>query len=168
MSLVSIVSSVKSIKPCYVNVERRNSIEKSGNARLYGGADSRCGRFLGVGATARTMSHCVKASSSLMRKAALVWPDAAHRSPDSDRDGCLSSPVRASLMDGLHCQEKKGEKSGPGSPQRINTYARENLPGMLKTPIKLRSLLTAPSAVSCITSRQTSGSERVENIEHKT
>lgn len=73
----------------------------------------------------------------------------------------------ALLMNGLHCQEKKGEekKRGPGSPQRINTYARKNLPRMLKTPIELRSLLAAHSAVSCITGRQTSGSERVENIE---
>lgn len=109
------------------------------------------------------MSHYVKASSSLMREADLVWPHAARRSPIPDRDGCLSSPVMASLMNGLHCQEKKGKK-GPGSPQRINTYAPENLPRMLKPPIEPRPLLAACSAVSCITDGQTSGSERVENM----
>ncbi|CAG10731.1 unnamed protein product [Tetraodon nigroviridis] len=105
---------------CYVKVERCNSIEMSGNAQLYGSADT---RFLGVGATAHTMSHCVKASSSLMREAALVWPDAAHRSPGSDRDGCLSSPVMALLMNGLHCQEKKGKKRAwkPSEDQYVRT-----------------------------------------------
>lgn len=62
-------------------------------------------------------------------------------------------------------KRKERKKRGPGSPQRINTYARENLLRMLKTPIELRSLLAACSAVSCITGRQTSGSERVENME---
>lgn len=109
------------------------------------------------------MSRYVKASSPLMREADLVWPRTARRSPIPDRDGCLSSPVMASLMNGLRCQEKKGKK-GPGSPQRINTYARENLPHMLKTPIEPQPLLAACSAVSYITDRQTSGSERVENM----
>lgn len=85
--------------------------------------DTRYRRFLGVGATAHAMSHCVKASSSLMREAALVWPAAAHRSPGSDRDGCLSSPVMASLMNGLHCQEKKAKKGAwkPSEDQYVRT-----------------------------------------------
>lgn len=32
-----LLASIKSIKMCYVKVERRNSIEKSGKAGLYGG-----------------------------------------------------------------------------------------------------------------------------------
>lgn len=79
------------------------------------------------------MSHCVKTSSLLMREARSVWHGTARRSPFSDRDGCLSSPVMASVMNGLHCQGKKG-KRGPGSPLRINMYAQEDLLRMLKTP----------------------------------
>lgn len=85
--------------------------------------DTRSRRLLGVGATAQAMSHCAKALSSLMGEAALVWPNAAHRSSASDRDGCLSSPVMASLMNGLHCQENKGKKGAwkPSEDQYVRT-----------------------------------------------
>lgn len=51
---------------------------------------------------------------------------ARHRpsSPFSDRDGCLSSPVMASVMNGLHCQGKKG-KGGLGALRgSIRTHRR--------------------------------------------
>lgn len=143
------LSSVKSIKTCYVKVDAAIQLRSQrtlGFMEALPCADTCYGCFLGVGAHA--VSRRVKASSAMAR------PTAAHRSPGSDGDGCLSSPVMASLMNGLHRHEKKRKKRGPGSPRRINTYARENLPGMLKTPIELQSLLADGSAVSCITGRQ--------------
>lgn len=70
-----LLSSTKSIKTCYVKVERRNSIEKSGDARLYGGITAHpkhADAYWGSGATAHGVSRRVKASSSPMREAALV------------------------------------------------------------------------------------------------
>lgn len=90
--------------------------------------------LLRVRGTDHAMSPCVKASSLLMREASAVWHSTARHSPFSDRDGCLSSPVMASVMNGLHCQGEKG-KEGPGSPPRINMYAQEDLLRILKTLI---------------------------------
>lgn len=71
-----LLSSTKSIKTCYVKVERRNSIEKSGDARLYGGITAHpkhaADASWGSGATAHGVSRRVKVSSSPMREAALV------------------------------------------------------------------------------------------------
>lgn len=70
------------------------------------------------------MSHYVKASSSLRREADLLWPHTARRSPIPDRDGCLSSPVMVSLMNGLHCQEKKGKRGLGALRGSIRTHGR--------------------------------------------
>lgn len=81
-------------------------------------------------ATMRNRPHCVtEGFIPPMRKASLVWHGLA-RFPE--KDDCLSSAVMALVMNGLHCQRKKG----PGSSRRINTYARMDLLRMLKTLIQ--------------------------------
>lgn len=62
----------------------------------------------------------------------------------------------------------KQRKRGPGSPLRINTYAEENLPRILKSPIQPPTSPPPPlptrSAVSCITDRQASGRRWAGNV----
>lgn len=85
----------------------------------------------------------VKASSSLMGEANLVWPDVAHRGPIPDRDGCLSSPAMASLMNGLHCQEEKGKK-GAWEPSE-DQYIRPGEP-----PSHAKNPRRAPAPPGCL------------------
>lgn len=91
-----------------------------------------------------------------------MWRGSFRRGPFFDRDACLSSPVVASVMNGLYCRRKRGgkKKRGPGSPPRINMYAQEDLIRMLKNP---EAPSRPPAPVSCITDGPASGSEWAGN-----
>ncbi|MEQ2204664.1 hypothetical protein XENOCAPTIV_016636 [Xenoophorus captivus] len=69
----------------------------------------------------------------------------------------------ALVMNGLHCQRKKG-KIGPGSPWRINTDRRKDLLRMLKTLHSL-SLLSPASLTDKPLGASGRGAERCCQLE---
>ena len=120
-------------------MEHCNPIEQSREAWLDKGMTvhwpTHYGWLLWVRGADRALSHRVRASSSLIREASSVWHGAARCGPLSDWDGCLSSPVMASVMNGLHCRGNKG-KGGLGALWGSIRTHEEDLLRMLKSLIQ--------------------------------